>query len=244
MNRLRLLAGFLVAVFILFLCPAHADEVGDYTMEFKSVIKTRIIEVLESWPVRDQYAIMFFIYPNECYDYGGYSNIPEFRMLYKCESEMKRSFFPRFGASSKDEERWNPAFWNFDRRETVIGFEHANSIADALIRWYEDVGVQDIGYEDTDSVYDSDMIYIGKGPNGLQELLKLVAEIASELQTEGYIEAKFGRKIPIIIADFEFTWYMLAATRSANPNGEADEYIEACLRHGWALEEQIYGSDF
>ena len=210
-------------------------------MEFREALRNRMIEVLESWPVQDQYAIMLFIYPNELYEYGGYSNIPEVSMLYKCESEMHQDPNPVFGAfgEDEDEERWNPAFWDYDKQVTIIGFDQENPMADSLIRWYEETGVRDIGHEDPDSMYDSNSVYIGKGPNGLQELLGLIVDIASELQREGYIEARFGRKIPIILADYEFTWYMIRATRAANPNGEADAYIEACLRNGWARENQI-----
>ena len=73
-------------------------------------------------------------------------------------------------ASGLDEERWNPAFWNYDIQQTVIGYEQANPMADALINWYNETGVENIGLEDNDSIFDSNMMYIGKGPNGLAEL--------------------------------------------------------------------------
>ena len=183
--------------------------------EFKDMLQSRILEVLDEWPVEDQYAVMFFIYPNEEYEYRGYSNIPEFKMLYK-----------------------NPAFWSYDRQWPVIEFEEPNPMADALIDWYESTGVQDIGGESGD-VFDENMRYIGTGPNGLPELLKLVTEITKELQTHGVIEAKFGRKLPVILADFDCTWYMINATAEANPNGEAEAYIQACLRHGDISEDQL-----
>ena len=166
-------------------------------MEFRAILYNRITEILESWPQQDQYAIMFFIYPNECFEYGRYSNIPEFQMLYKCESDMSQNPVPVFGASSTDEERWNPAFWwDCHEAQTVIGFDEPNPVADALIAWYESTGIQNIRIEDEDHIYDSNMLYIGRCPNGLPELLNLVTDIALELQTNGIIEAKFGRKYP------------------------------------------------
>ena len=60
---------------------------------FKDMLQSRILEVLDEWPVEDQYAVMFFIYPNEEYEYRGYSNIPEFKMLYKNESEMAQPLY-------------------------------------------------------------------------------------------------------------------------------------------------------
>lgn len=54
------------------------------TAEFKDMLQSRILEVLDEWPVEDQYCpVMFFIYPNEEYEYRGYSNIPEFKALQK-----------------------------------------------------------------------------------------------------------------------------------------------------------------
>ena len=124
--------------------------------EFKDMLQSRILEVLDEWPVEDQYAVMFFIYPNEEYEYRGYSNIPEFKMLYKNESEMECNVNPFFRASGDDEERWNPAFWSYDRQWPVIEFEEPNPMADALIDWYESTGVQDIGGESGD-VFDENM---------------------------------------------------------------------------------------
>ena len=49
-----------------------------------------------------------------------------------------------------------------------------------------------------------------------------MTEITKELQTDGVIEAKFRRKLPVILADFDCTWYMINATAEANPNGEAE----------------------
>lgn len=88
-------------------------------------------------------------------------------------------------------------------------------------------------------MYDDQMFYIGKGPSGLQELLQIVVEITADMQKEGIIRNKFGREIPVIFADFEFTWYMVKATKQANPNGEADTYIQDCIDNGWIMAEQL-----
>ena len=210
------------------------------TMEFRNLLRERILEILDAWPVKDQYGIMFFIYPNEAYEYGEYYNISEFKMLYRCESDLEKERALLMFLGSEDEERWYPANWfGGNKEQSVISFDEPNPMADALISWYESTGVQNIGCEDEDDVYDEYMRYIGKGPNGLQELLHLAADIAAELQTTGVIEAKFGRRLPIIMGDLENTWYMIRATKDANPNGEADEYIEACIREGWVEREEL-----
>ena len=228
-----------LTIVLLIAQPVYAAEGGKALMDFRTVLRNRIVEILDSWPSEDQYAIMFFIYPNECYEYNGYYNIPEFIMLYKRESDMSPESQPDPSASSRDEERWNPVFWwDHGGEENIINYEEPNPMADKLIEWYESTGVQDIGYED-DQCYDSHMKYIDKGPNGLPELLQLAVDIAKELQTSGFIESKFGKKIPIILADYEFTWYMIKATCEANPHGEADEYINACLSQGWIDEDLV-----
>ncbi len=230
----------LVVILAVTLCSVGAEEGDSIKMEFRDLLRDRIVSILENWTVQDQYAIMFFIYPNECYEYAGYTNLPKFTMLYKCESDVPHQSHFSLWDSDSDEERWNPAFWwGLSEEENVIAFNETNPIADALIDWYRAIGVQDIGAEDTRQIYDNRMRYVGKGPNGLPELLELVTDIALELQNDGTIEAKFGKRIPIILADFEFTWYMVAATVKANPHGEADEYIEACLSEGWVHEDQI-----
>lgn len=207
------------------------------TERFKAMIRDRVLSILYAWPADDQYAIMFFIYPNESYEYRGYSNIPEFQMNYRCESDLLENNNPFFDPVDEDENRWNPAFWDDDTLASVIGFDEPNAMADALIDWYETIGVENIGLEAEDTVYDENSVYIGKGPNGLPELLQIISEVAAELQNDGTIENRFGRKIPVILADFEFTWYMIRATQNANPNGEAEGYIESCIRQGYIREQ-------
>jgi len=207
------------------------------TMRFKEILRERILDILDAWPAKDQYAIMFFVYPNEAYEHRGYANIPEFQMLYRCESDLEVNHNPYFYPIGDFEARWNPAFWDHDLRMPVIDLYEPKVNADALIDWYEAIGLEQIGYEDPDKIYGDDgVVYVGRGPNGLPELLEVVVQIARELQTDGTIEGKFGRKIPIILADFEYTWYMIEATRSANPNGEADGFIDACVREGYYIQ--------
>ena len=195
---------------------AKEDE---HTTRFKELLRTRILEILDTWPAQDQYAIMFFVYPNEMYEHRGYANIPEFQMLYRCESDLAVDHNPYAYPVSDFEARWNPAFWDYDLRTPVIDLYEPKVNADALIDWYEAIGLKQIGYEDPDKMYGDDGVaYAGRGPNGLPELLEVIVQIAQELHSDGTIERKFGRDVPIILADLEFTWYMIKATRKANPN--------------------------
>ncbi len=195
---------------------------------FKEMLRARILETLDSWPAEDQYAVMFFIYPNLAYEYNGCANVAEFTMLYQRESDLSTQYNPFFSPSDEDEARWNIAFWNDAMAKAIIQYNTPNPMADALFAWYQELGVEHIGAEDDADSFSSSY----RGPNGLPELLDAATEIAADLQREGVLTSKFGRPIPIILADYEFSWYMLEATRRANPNGEADAYLEACERMG------------
>ena len=93
-------------------------------------------------------------------------------------------------------------------------------------------GIKNIGYEDPRSCYDSKMRYIGKGPIGCYELLSQITAVAKKLQESGFIREQFGKAIPIIIHDLEYPWYMIEATKEANPNGEADTFFFAMKKLG------------
>ena len=100
-----------------------------------------------------------------------------------------------------------------------------------LFEWYKENGIENIGEEDEDC-YDEDCNYIGKGPVGHYELLQIVTDVAKKLQEEGFITDQFKKSIPIIIHGLECAWYDIEATQKANPNGEADTYINAMKEMG------------
>lgn len=58
------------------------------TAEFKDMLQSRILEVLDDGPVEDQYAVMFFIYPNEEYDTG----VTATSRSSKCFTKMNRKW--------------------------------------------------------------------------------------------------------------------------------------------------------
>ena len=59
-----------------------------------------------------------------------------------------------------------------------------------------------------------------------------ITSVAKNLQESGFIKSKFGKPIPIVIHDLEYTWYTIEATKEANPNGEADTCINALKELG------------
>lgn len=179
---------------------------------------SKVKSVIDTWSEDDIYAISFFVYSNESYEYNGFRNVSSFAVSYNTEEDCK-------GAGQYDEERWNYAFWRQDETP-IIDPDNPTELTDLLFDWYKDNGITNIGEEDEDC-YDEDYNYIGKGPAGHYELLTLVSEVAKQLQQEAFIEKKFGRKLPIIIHGLEYAWFDLEATKNANINGEAETFLKA-----------------
>ena len=186
-------------------------------------IYSKVESVMETWSESDIYAISFFVYSNESYEYKNFKNVSSFAISYNTESDCE-------GADIYDEERWNYAFWRQDENPIIVPDE-PNELTNLLFEWYKENGINNIGEEDEDC-YDEDCNYIGKGPVGHYELLQIVSEVAEKLQQESFVEKHFGKKIPIIIHGLEYAWYDIEATRKVNLNGEAEPFMVAMKELG------------
>ena len=180
-------------------------------------------KVIDNWNEDGIYAISFFVYSNEAYEYSGFSNVSSFAVSYNTEEDCE-------GAGQYDERRWNYAFWR--QNETpIIDPNEPNELTDLLFAWYKEKGITNLGEED-DNCYDENCRYIGKGPAGHYELVTMVTEVAKRLQQEGFVQEKFGKRIPIIIHGLEYAWYEIEATLKANGSGEADMFMKAMKELG------------
>lgn len=194
-------------------------------INFQEYLENKLQNVISNWNEDGIYAISFFVYSNEAFEYRDHSNITEFSVSYNTESDCE-------GADNLSEKRWNYAFWR--QNETpIIAADDENEGVKILFDWYKENGIENIGYEDTESAYDNEMRYIGKGPVGYYELLSEITEVAKKLQNSGFIKDKFGAPIPIIIHDLEYPWYIMEATKRANPHGEADAFFAAMKKCGF-----------
>ncbi|MBE6580032.1 MAG: hypothetical protein E7650_00275 [Ruminococcaceae bacterium] len=194
-------------------------------IDLQTYLKSKICDIISMWNEDNIYAISFFVYSNEAYQYNGYSNVTEFCVSYNTEADCN-------GADRFSEERWNYAFWR-QNEFPVIEANNENEGIKILFEWYKQNSIVNIGYEDSKACYDDKMRYIGKGPVGYYELLSEIAIVAKELQDSGFIKNKFGRAIPIILHDLEYAWYVMEATKKANPNGEADVFFAAMKKLGF-----------
>lgn len=187
-------------------------------IDLEKYLYDKVKNEIDKWDEEGIYAISFFIYSNEAYEYQNYSNVTDFSISYNTEEDCNK-------AKPYSEERWNYAFWRQDE-VPIIDTYNKNEGAEILFKWYKENGIENIGYVDEDC-YDDNCRYIGKGPVGYYELLTVLAEVAKKLQTEGYIKEKFNKPIPIILHDLEYSWYCIEATKKANHSGEANDFLKA-----------------
>lgn len=188
------------------------------------VLYKKVKAEMDKWSDTDIYAVSFFVNSNEAHVYNGFENVSDFCISYNTESNCD-------GAEEFSEERWNYAFWLQD--ETYIIDTHNNSAeTELLFEWYKENGLHNLGIKNNDDCYDDAGYYIGKGPVGHYELLQIVANIAKRLQSERYLETRFGKIIPIIVHGLEYAWYDVEATKIANPNNEAGTFIAALEKLG------------
>ena len=193
-------------------------------IDLQAYLEKNIRQVISAWDEDDIYAISFFVYSNESFEYNGCSNITKFSVSYNTEKDCN-------GAGELSEERWNYAFWRQDET-SIIDVNDENEGIKVLFEWYKENCIENIGYEDYNACYDDKMRYIGKGPIGYYELLSEITVVAKRLQDVGYIKNKFGKPIPIIIHDLDYTWYVIEATKNANHNGEADAFLATMKKIG------------
>lgn len=193
-------------------------------IDIEKILYNKVKSEISNWNEEGIYAISFFIHSNEANRYKTFSNLSTWAISYNTEDDCK-------GAGSLSEKRWNYAYWRQDEI-AIIDFSNPNECTEALFKWYEQQGVENIGFEDDDNMYDENCNYIGKGPIGHYELVTIAANVAARLQKEGFVKAKFQKTIPIIVHGLEYAWYDIEATQKANPNGEADTFIESMQSNG------------
>ena len=194
-------------------------------IDLQAYLENKLRDIISAWDEDDIYAISFFVYSNEAYEYNGYSNVTKFSVSYNTENDCN-------GAGELSEERWNYAFWHQDETP-IIDVDNENEGIKILFDWYKENCIDNIGYEDYNACYDDGMRYIGKGPVGYYELLSEITDVAKRLQDSGFIKNKFGKPIPIIIHDLEYTWYVIEATKKVNSNGEADVFFATMKKLGF-----------
>ena len=182
-------------------------------MDFENLLYEKIKEQILSWQnCEDIYGIYFGVSVN-LID----GNMPHFMLGYGNGSVK--------GLLSS---KWHLACSSDYECELTADKDLKNE----MINYLHGLGIEKIGApEEQSEAYDGMMMYIGKGPAGMYEVLQAGVTAAERLFDEGVIEEKFGRLVPIIFDDLETTWYCIEATEKANPEGLADEFLKAFSYH-------------
>ena len=163
----------------------------------------------------DVYAISILVECNNCYK--GFENFPSIVMLYNTEKDCDN-------APECSEERWNIAEWYNSEEFFLADEDECVDGTEVLYQWFVSQGISEIR-EDESSMYDDDMNYIGKGPTGYYDLCCEIAEVVNQIQNEDIIRDKF-KNIPILIVDYDYSWYIVDFVKIANTNGQAEKFFE------------------
>ncbi len=193
-------------------------------IDIEKMLYSKVKSEISSWDEEEIYAISFLICANEANEFKNHKNVSTWVISYNTESDCEE-------AGPLDEERWNYAFWRQDEK-SIIDIDEPNECTEALFEWYAEQGIDNLGYEDENSQFDEECNYIDKGPVGHYELIGIAINVAKKLQEDGFISTQFKKPIPIIIHGLEYAWYDIEATQKANPNGEADLFIQAMKEMG------------
>ncbi|MBD8388285.1 hypothetical protein [Dysgonomonas sp. BGC7] len=183
----------------------------------------RVVELIWSLEnVNDIYAISFWKdnsendprYPRIAIGYNTYANLD----------------FEANHASSRDEAKWNFAFWLQNELLTIGGAGDRD-----LVKWFKH---EDLFYSDEEHKF------VEIGDKRWTELLNMdekmqvlfmdvVIDICTRLHKEGHLEKKFGVHIPIVIHELEYYDLPVSWTKRGNPHNIVAEFVQ------WADNEYI-----
>ena len=141
--------------------------------------------------------IVFFIYSNEEY-------------VYKDISNFFTISIGGIPSKAKISEVIDVFDYTDENEEFLLDEDNYDQTAAPVIEYLNEIGIKNIGFEDSENDYDENMYYIGRGPSGLYEMVQLLIEIIIELWTSYNINK------PILFVDYEATWYLKEATQEVN----------------------------
>lgn len=112
-------------------------------MYLEDLLYSKVCTEIEKWDTDNVYALYFGVSTNPAD-----GNIPHFIIGRGIDDGI----FP--------DEKWHLAVSASDETELTAD----NETSQALTDWLHGQGIENIGYEDPEKMYDNMMMYIGKGP--------------------------------------------------------------------------------
>lgn len=191
---------------------------------FEEYIYQRIADTMQSWrsrDVEDIYAVSFYFWCEE----------DDLRQVCVTVGYNTREHWHSYKTEPRDKEvKWNYAYW-LQNKETVIGCTygpHCNELDTQLrVSWIKEQG---LGYTDEEEREDFDRT-LDLGGEIVARFVEMLSRIGRRLHDEGIVCSVFGRPIPIIVHDLEYSGAE-DYTHDANPPFVAYGF-EAWVRSGF-----------
>lgn len=171
-------------------------------MNFEVMLEEQIRKVLSGFNEPDIYVISFLLEAEKSSVYKGISKFPAFSIGYNTEADCR-------GAGPLDNERWDYRLWP-RKRISLIDAEHPD-MADALLEWYDDLGITDVRDEAMKRGFSTPLPLSQTSPCYYMQLINLISYIAHKLYREGFIEKLFG-KIAFMVHENVYTCFTAMLT--------------------------------
>ncbi len=122
-------------------------------------------------------------------------------------------------ASSELEAKWNYAFW-LQNNLFDLGDNGSEKGIELRASWIENLGFM---YTDEEENADFERCLL-LGENIISSFVDLLVRVTRKIHESGIIEAKFTRKVPIIIHELEYYEQIAIQNEEANPGNCVDEF--------------------
>jgi len=169
-------------------------------LDLQNEIISKIKPIISAWMDSDIYAISFFVYDkqdNPCE--------PTFTLGYNTERNYQKALAGSDGGVmpvDESEARWNYPWWPMNN---FLLFGEGET-AGIVKQWIMSMG---LAYLTNEEFYDTGRskkdfhVLLDEYSIISNEFIKVLICVVKQLHETGFIENKFGRKIPILIHEFE-----------------------------------------
>lgn len=184
--------------------------------EMREYLLSEIKRVIDTWDTSDIYAVSLYVEDN-----GDNPCEPTVTLGYNTEEHFKAEAENR---DDKIEVRWNYAYWQ-QNREYFFGLDEVTQ--PVVERWINSKGFKCYTYEE---MFLSDKEPAPETYEGItQAFVNELVAIVKELHKSGFIKAKFGKDIPVLIHELEYYEEIADQNIKANPPHTVDEFVAFCL---------------
>lgn len=194
------------------------EEKKIFTEKSYEKMKSAIQGIANDEEVKDIYALSFWFY---CDDDD--ERFPKITLGYNTLSNFKEE---AYNADSKEEAKWNFAYWLQNEVET-FGGENDKLLSNwfAKTPYFYTEEENERAMEEDEDLYEK---ILKKGEKFRKEFINETISIAKQLFDNKVIEKTFGKDIPIIIHELEYYDEPIRWTKKANSAKLIKEFLQFC----------------